>query len=217
MRNKYIIEFIGTFFLVLTIAFSGNPLAIGGILIAMIYMGGYISGAHYNPAVTLAVALTGAMNYATAARYILFQILGATAAAFIFFLINGSAFVPQPAVQYSIVSVVLAEAIFTFALASVVLHAAVAKHTAGNEYYAIAIGLTVMAAAFSIGPVTGGVINPAVAIGTILVDLADLPRNFINLVLYTVGAGLGGAVAANVYLSFSRPEKRTEKDTNEAK
>lgn len=210
-------EFIGTFFLVLTIAFSANPLAIGGILIAMVYMGGYISGAHYNPAVTLAVMLSGAMNYATGLRYMLFQVLGALAAAFMYFLINGSAFTPQPSIEYSIVSIVLAEAIFTFALASVVLHAAVAKHTAGNEYYALAIGLTVMAAAYSIGPVTGGVINPAVAIGTIFVDLADLPRNFINMVLYIVGAGLGGAVAANVYLSFSRPEKESGKNLDEAK
>lgn len=210
-------EFIGTFFLVLTISFSGNPLAIGGILIAMCYMGGYISGAHYNPAVTLAVALSGAITYTRAFRYMLFQTLGALAAAFIYFLIQGSAFTPQPAAQYSIVSIILAEALFTFALASVVLHSAVAKHTAGNEYYAIAIGLTVMAAAYSIGPITGGVINPAVAIGTIIVDLADLPRNFINLVLYTVGAGLGGAIAANVYLSFSRPEKESGKSADESK
>jgi len=50
--NRYIIELIGTFFLVLTIGLSGNPLAIGLVLVAMVYMGGHISGANYNPAVS---------------------------------------------------------------------------------------------------------------------------------------------------------------------
>ncbi|MFW5704106.1 MAG: MIP/aquaporin family protein [Patescibacteria group bacterium] len=197
--KKYTVEAIGTFFLVLTILFSGEPLAVGAILIAMIYIGGYISGGHYNPAVTLAVYMTGKMKKPEAIRYIAFQIVGGLAAGFINYLITGDTLVPQPSYEYSLVSIVLAEAIFTFALASAVLHATASKRTIGNEYYALAIGLTVAAAAYAIGPISGGVINPAVAIGTIIIDLADIFSNFGNLVLYIVGASLGGMIAAQVF------------------
>ena len=61
MRN-YITEFIGTFFLVLAIAFSGDPLIIGITLMVMVYMGGHISGAHYNPAVSIAMIIRGLLT-----------------------------------------------------------------------------------------------------------------------------------------------------------
>jgi aquaporin Z len=197
--KQNIIEFIGTFFLVLVITLSGNPIAVGAILIAMVYMGGYISGAHYNPAVTLAVWLRGKMERADAFRYMAFQTLGALSAAFINYLITGNAIVPKPSADITFISIILVEAIFTFALASVVLHATTSRKTVGNEYYALAIGLTVMAAAFAGGPISGAVINPAVAIGTMVVDLGNLTANFTNLVFYILGPALGAALAANVY------------------
>lgn len=197
--KKQLIEFIGTFFLVLTITLSGNPIAIGAVLIAMIYMGGYISGGHYNPAVTLAVYLRKKIDQPTAIQYVIYQCLGALAAAFIAFLITGTAVVPKPSANMTFISVILIEFIFTFALASVVLHVATSARTNGNQYFGLAIGLTVMAGAFAAGPISGGVFNPAVAIGTMLVDLGNLPANITNLVFYLVGQGLGAALAANVY------------------
>ncbi len=199
-----IIEFIGTFFLVLVITLSGNPLAIGAILTAMIYMGGYISGAHYNPAVTLAVYLRGKIDRDLALRYIAFQILGGLAAAFVAFLITGTPIVPKPTADITFVSIILVEALFTFALASVVLHVATSQKTVHNQYFGLAIGLTVAAAAFAAGPLSGGVLNPAVAIGTTMVDLGNIVSNFPNMIFYIVGSLLGAAIAASAYNFVTR-------------
>src|SRR5437899_10126356 len=89
--NKYVAELIGTFFLVLTIGCSviGNgagplaPLAIGSALMVMIFAGGYISGGHFNPAVTLGVWLRGKCEGNDVAPYMTFQIVGAVLAAFV--------------------------------------------------------------------------------------------------------------------------------------
>jgi aquaporin Z len=104
--NKYIVECIGTFFLVTTIGLTvlkpgdvGNlaPIAIGAVLMVMIFAGGYISGGHYNPAVTLAVFLRGKCSRADAALYMVSQTLGALAAAAagIFRLVNFEEFVER--------------------------------------------------------------------------------------------------------------------------
>src|SRR3990167_7080104 len=104
--NKYLIEFIGTFFLVLVVSLSeGNPLAIGAVIIALVYTGGYISGAHYNPAVTLAVYLRGKIAADEAVKYAVVQILGAAAGAVVYSLIQKSAFVPFAAGLTNSVSV----------------------------------------------------------------------------------------------------------------
>ena len=76
MKN-YITEFIGTFFLVLTIGLTGDPIAIGTMLMVMVYMGGHISGAHYNPAVSIAMIIRGLLSVKEAINYILSQLSGA--------------------------------------------------------------------------------------------------------------------------------------------
>lgn len=197
--RSYIIEFIGTFFLVLTIAFSGNPLAIGLVLAALVYMGGYISGGHYNPAVTLAVLLTKNVKPRVSFLYIIFQILGGLAAAVVFGLVSLNNFVPSPAPTTPINTAILLEVLYTFLLCSVVLHAAVSDKTKGNNYFGLAIGLTVLAGAYSVGPISGGAFNPAVAIGPILYDSANLSQNLNNLLVYLIGPFLGAALAALVY------------------
>lgn len=197
--RSYIIEFIGTFFLVLTIAFSGNPLAIGMVLTALLYMGGYISGAHYNPAVTLAVMLNKNIKLQTSMLYMLFQVLGGLAAAVVFGLVSQNNFVPAPAPTTPVNTAILLEAIYTFLLCSVVLHVAVSDKTKGNNYFGLAIGLTVLAGAYSVGPISGGAFNPAVAIGPILYDSANLSQNLNNLLIYLIGPFLGSALAALVY------------------
>lgn len=198
MKN-YIIEFIGAFFLIFTIAMTGNPIAIGFVLTALLYMGGYVSGAHYNPAVTLAVLLTKNIKPITAFMYMLAQALGGLAAAVVFEIIAGSKFIPAPGVNSDIIQIIILEVIFTFLLCFVVLHTAVSSKTKGNQYFGLAIGLTVMAGAYAAGPISGGVFNPAVAAGPILFDQANLTANLNNMLLYIICPFVGSAIAALVY------------------
>ena len=143
-------KFIGTMFLVLAIVFSNSPLAIGLMLMAMVYMGGNISGGHYNPAVTLAVFIRGKIEGKFVAGYMISQVLGAFTAALIFYLINSHSFYPAPAEGVVLWKTILLELIFTFALCSVVLATATNEKISGNYIYCRAIGLTVTASANSL-------------------------------------------------------------------
>ncbi len=204
--QKYAVEGIGTFFLVLTIAFSANPLAIGVMLAAMIYMGGYISGAHYNPAVTLAVFLQKKIEGQVAFFYVLAQLSGAIAASIIYKLISANTFAVAPSIGYTFPHWLGAEILFTFALASVVLHTAVSKKNTPNQFYGLAIGLTVMAGAFSVGTISGGAFNPAVGVGPALADLANLSQTASHILLYVLGPCIGAALASLAY-SYTTQEK----------
>jgi aquaporin Z len=197
--KPYLIEFIGTFFLVLTIALTGNPIAIGAVLIAMIYMGGYISGGHYNPAVTLGLLLSNKIKRQPALQYMLSQFLGGIAATLTAFYLTGTYFLARPSADASYFQALLVEILFTFALVSVVHHTAATKKTKDNQYYGLAIGLTVMAAAFAGGPISGGAFNPAVGFGPYLLHPSTLGQHVTELALYTVGPFLGAALASFVY------------------
>jgi aquaporin Z len=199
-------EFIGTFFLVLTVGCTGiasgpgviPPLAIGAILMTMVYAGGHLSGAHYNPAVTVAVWLRGAAPTRDVASYFIAQTIGAVAAAAIVLFLKAAetvtAFTPHPARAFA------AEFLFTFALAWVVLNTATVKSLSTNSYYGLAIGFTVLAGAFAVGDISGGAFNPAVAIGAMVMGL--LPWG--QLWLYLIADIAGGAVAALVFRSVVR-------------
>jgi aquaporin Z len=203
--KRYLTELIGTFFLVLTVGLtvlSGSelaPLAIGSSLMVMVYMGGHISGGHYNPAVTLSVWMRGKLGAADVGPYMLSQIVGATLAAWVVLLMAGSTFAPAPAPDAGMVASLLAEILFTFALCLVVLNVATDEATAGNSYYGLAIGFTVVVGAFAAGGISGGAFNPAVGIGPIVIDAVLGQGSFGNLWLYLVGPLAGGALAALVY------------------
>ena len=198
MKN-YITEFIGTFFLVLTIGLTGDPLAIGVMLMAIIYMGGHISGAHYNPAVSIAMIYRGLLTTKEAIKYILSQLAGAFLAALTVNWFIGDVMQVAPASD-SVMQILAVEAIFTFALMLVILNVATHPKTAGNSYYGLAIGFTIMAAAFAGGGISGGVYNPAVGTGPILVDviLGD-GKTLANLWYYFVGPIFGAMAATCVY------------------
>ena len=201
--NKYLTEFIGTFFLVLTVGCTviGGaampPLAIGAALMVMIYAGGHISGGHYNPAVTLAVALRGRCPTKDVAPYWAAQILGALVAGLaVKFLYHAG----NDAPAMNVPAALLAEFLFTFALCYVVLNVATAKATAGNSYYGLAIGFTVMTGAFAVGPISGGAFNPAVAVGISVMELSP----WTDLWVFLVANFAGGAAAAGVF-KFNNP------------
>ena len=197
--RSYLMEFIGTMFLVLAVALSGNPLAIGVMLMVMVYMGGHISGGHYNPAVTLAVWIRGKIEAKDALAYWVSQLLGGIVAAWLCYLLIGR--VPSPAPGAGVVAwkAILVEVLFTFALASVVLTVATTEKLKGNRIYGLAIGFTLMTGAFSGGPISGGAYNPAVALGTELVDAFAGGSAISNVLIYLVGPFLGGALAAYVF------------------
>jgi aquaporin Z len=198
--KKYLVEFVGTFFLVLVIGLTGNPLAIGSILMVMIYMGGHVSGAHYNPAVTLAVLLQKKIDTRDAGMYMVFQVVGSIAAALIAYAITGNTFAPSPNPSSTTLAPLLIEIIFTFALVSVVLNVAVSKGTSGNNYFGLAIGFTVLAAAFAGGGISGGAYNPAVGFGPCLIDtLVGGNSSLSNVWLYIVGPVVGSVMASTLF------------------
>lgn len=197
--KKYIVEFIGTFFLVLVVSLTGNPIAIGFVLCALVYMGGYISGANYNPAVTLGLLLSKKLKLDVAVKYMLVQLLAGIIAAFTYFLIHNSTFIPTIGHNTTLISAILVEILFTFLLVSVVLHVAATDKTKNNDYFGLAIGLTVMAGAFAAGPISGGVFNPAVGVGPVLFDIVHLSDHISNLALYLLGPFAGAILASLVY------------------
>jgi aquaporin Z len=196
--NKYVMELVGTFFLVFTIGCTvvGNgagalaPLAIGSVLMVMVFAGGHISGGHYNPAITLGVWLRGKTPAKDVVPYMVFQVVGAVLAALaVKYLKAGSTVTPM---NLATLPVLLAEFLFTFALVFVVLNTATAKGTAGNSFYGLAIGFTVGAGAFAVGNISGGAFNPAVAIGISVMGLAS----WSSIWIYFVAQFIGGIVAA---------------------
>jgi aquaporin Z len=216
--NKYIAEFIGTFFLVLTIGCTGigagagviAPLAIGAALMVMVFAGGHISGGHYNPAVTLGVLIRGKVNGADVVPYMVAQLLGAAIAAVgvTKFLRAGVAVTP---ISPNIGPALLAEFLFTFALVYVVLNAATAEGTSGNSFYGLAIGMTVMTGAFAVGDISGGAFNPAVALGISILGISTWG----NLWIYLVANFAAAVVAAVVFNLINPPTQTTPIATDE--
>jgi aquaporin Z len=206
--GKYVTEFVGTFFLVLTIGCTGiapgpgaiPPLAIGAILMVMIYAGGHVSGAHYNPAVTVGVFLRGRCPAADLVPYWISQVAGALIAAGVVLFVKATPAIPFDA---PVAAGFAAEFLFTFALVYVVLNVATARATNGNSYFGLAIGFTVLAGAFAVGHVSGGAFNPAVAVGAMAMGMFPWSKVW----LYLVAELLGAALAAGIFRVVN-PEDR---------
>jgi aquaporin Z len=200
--NKLLTEFIGTFFFVLTICLvvlgqvPGAPLFIGLALAVMVYMGGSISGGHYNPAVSIAAVMRGALPARELGGYITSQLLAAIAAAAMACVLTGETFAPMPGLAATSLNALLVEALYTFALVIVVLNVAVSPRNAGNSYFGAAIGLTIAVAAAAGGEISGGAFNPAVAIGPTVVHALFGGGSWSALWIYLVGPITGGVLAA---------------------
>ena len=206
--RKYLVELIGTFFLVFTVgsavmfgnATPANNLAIGFALMIMVYAGGHISGGHYNPAVSLAAAIRGALAWNEVLPYWLAQILGGTLAALLVtFFVGGPTVCECP---FTVLDILVGEFLFTFALCYVVLQTATAKGTEGNSFYGLAIGATVIVGAFAVGgSLCHGAFNPAVATSLSIMGAACAP-----CIGLTILANLLAAVAAAYTFKFVNPE-----------
>jgi aquaporin Z len=202
--KKYLVEFIGTFFLVFTVGSTViapgagplAPLAIGASLMVMIFAGGHVSGGHFNPAVTLAIWIRGKCETRDVVPYWAAQIAAALVAAWLVgrMKMPGAA---QPLAMASWKPALLAEFLFTFALCWVVLNVATSRGTSGNSFYGLAIGMTVMVGAFAVGPVSGGAFNPAVATGITVMGLSFW-SNYWVLVAGEVAGAIAAATAYKV-------------------
>jgi aquaporin Z len=174
---KYAVEMIGTLFLVFTIGTavrSGNPLAplaIGAVLMAMVYAGGHISGAHYNPAVTLAVLIRGRIEIREAVGYWIAQIVGGLLASALVTAVAPAQTSPMNVSGHALAAAFIAELLVTFALCYVVLNVATSKDHPDNSFYGLAIGFAVAAGAVAVGGISGGAFNPAVAMSGVAMGM----------------------------------------------
>jgi aquaporin Z len=158
----------------------------------MIFAGGHISGAHFNPAVSLAVQLRGKLASSELIPYWVAQVAGAIAASLVYLILNGDA---DTAGVKQVGDALIVEFLFTFALCWVVLNVATSTGTEGNSFYGLAIGFTVATGAFAVGSVSGGAFNPAVAIGATVMGVFD----FSDIWIYLIACPLGAVVAATVF------------------
>ena len=210
LDRKLTVEFIGMFMFVFTVGMATNkagagalaPLAIGSALMVMVFAGGHISGGHFNPAVSTAVFLRRRMTSTEYGAYIVTQFVAAVLAGLVVRVVGGH---EAHASVAGAGRMLIAEFLFTFALAWVVLNVATAKGTEGNSFYGLAIGFTVVVGAFAVGGISGGAFNPAIAVGAMVTGLFK----WSNIWIYVVADFLGGAVAAYAFLYVLPAEKLT--------
>jgi aquaporin Z len=207
-----LMEFIGTFFLVLIIGFAVTAgdatvgvLSIGFGLTALIYMGKAVSGAQYNPAVTMALAMTGIISARRALAFIITQIVASTAAAGMVAWAMGKSFTPSPNPSVNLSVAFACEVLFTFALVFLIFHVAVSPRQQPNSYYGMAIGGFVMAGILAVGPISGASFNPAVAVGSALVNAA-VNRGPLEILTVTAGGPILGALFAALAFQALEPK-----------
>jgi aquaporin Z len=213
--SKLVAEFVGTFMLVLTVCcnvLSGTSgafvaLSIAAALMTGIYALGTVSGAHFNPAVTVAVALTKNQDWDMSLYYILVQLLGGAAAAVTSSMMFGKAFNLEPGAGYDWTHAAAAEILYTAMLAFVVLNCACARANAGNQYFGLAIGFVIVAGGYSVGSISGANLNPAVSVG---IDVASAKLGFGWSIAYTGFQLVGASIAALMY-KIVHPEEFGDK------
>ena len=196
---------MGTFVFLAVIALSAPigtlaPLAIGTTLMVMVYMGGHISGGHYNPAVSFAVFLRGKMRASDLFAYWVVQ-FAAGVLAFVFgYLVSGHTPGIHPGAKVSMFAALTVEATFTAVLTLVVLNVASTKATAGNSFYGLAIGFAIVGALFAGGQISGGAFNPAVGFAATFGSVVFANGGWANLWLYIAGPIVGAGIGAGVHV-----------------
>ena len=199
--RKYATEFIGAFFLTFAVgmaALTGSvfvPLAAGATLMVMIYAGGHISGGHYNPAVTIAALVRRRIDIGDAVAYWIMQAAGGIAAGALARAVVNPATVKTLTLSgHTEAAAAVVEVLFTFALCYVVLNVATSKDQKNNGFFGLAIGFTVAAGAFAVGGISGGLFNPAVALGGATAGLFAWSTIWVY-VLVELGAGIVAGLA----------------------
>jgi aquaporin Z len=202
LDKKLVVEFVGMFLFVFTVgmvtekttgAGSLAPLAIGSVLMILVFAGGHVSGGHYNPAVSTAVFIRGKLAANEYLAYVVTQLIAALLGGLLVNAIGGK---QSHGTFASTGKMLVVEFLWTFALAYVVLNVATAKDTEGNSFYGLAIGFTVVVGAFALGGISGGAFNPAIAFGATI--FGAFPWS--HIWIYLLADLLGGAVGAALFL-----------------
>lgn len=201
LMKKLLVEGLGTFILVLFAALSGNPLAVGLGLMALIYCGGHISGGHFNPAVSLAFALRGSLTWIKFLYYALAQTAGAFAACAIAYFIQNQFFIITPGSTASYEAIEIIECVGTFFFVLTILTVTQSRNLQGNKEYGMIIGLTLAALIYMGSSISGGCYNPAVINGSSLMQMIHGSFPLFRMGLYTVSQ-IGGAALATFAYSF---------------
>jgi aquaporin Z len=215
-NRKLVVEFIGMFIFMFTVgmvtektgAGTVAPIAIGFVLMVMVFAGGHISGGHYNPAVSTAVLIRGRMTGDEWVWYVGTQLVAAALAGLLVRAIGGHELAAPVAGQGKMFVV---ELLFTLALTYTVLNVATARGTEGNSFYGLAIGGMVLVGAFAVGGVSGGAFNPAIAFGASITGLFK----WSNIWVYLIAELIGGAAGAVAFL-FVQPEEKLTGDIEAA-
>lgn len=204
---KVLTEFLGTFIFLFVIALAAGsdnpsvltPLAIGGVLMVMVYMGGHRSGGHYNPAVSTGALLAKKLTGAEWVQYVATQIVAGILAFSLGNYITGNTVELAPGTKFTSLHALIVETIFTLALVLVVLNVACSKKTEGNSFYGLAIGFTIVVAAIAAGPISGGAFNPAIGIGATVVHAIHGGGTWSHIWIPIVGPLIGAVIAALVW------------------
>ncbi len=202
--REYLMEAIGTFFLVLAIGLSGEPIAVGLVLASMIYIGAHISGAHFNPAVSFAFLITRRLSLKKFVGYTIGQTAGAFLAASFIVLLSTLPYYIEPPNDSTLYQQSAVEVVFTFALVLVYITVSTNKALTGNKMYGFIIGLTLSGLTYMALPISGAIFNPAASIGTSAFDLLLGGASYMNIPLYLLSpiAGAGLAAGAYKYLNY---------------
>ena len=202
--HSYVMEAVGAFFLVLVFGFTGDALAIGLTLMALVYIGSRISGAHYNPAVSFAFFLRRKLSGADFAGYLIAQLTGGFLAAIAIFFLSRSVFYVEPPSTTNLYQQAFSEVFFTFIFVLVMLTLSLLRSFRKNNLSGLVIGLTFGGMLMVATPVSGGVLNPVISLGTALFDLMQGGNSITHSMLYTIAPLTGGALAAFAFSYFHR-------------
>jgi aquaporin Z len=202
--KKYLTEFIGTFFLMLTVIMTSNnpvmapmaPFAIAGMYMAMVYAGGPISGGHFNPAITVAMLIRKTIDRGDALYYIMVQFMASIVAAAIGAYLHdcGGGLNIVERINEQPICVVLGEFLGTFALVYVLLNVEPKSDSGSQSFHGLAIGFVLLSVTLALGGLSGGIFNPALALGGSVAGMFGWP----DLIVYWIGAFLGAAASVTV-------------------
>jgi len=213
----YIMEFIGAFYLTLVVAMTATnpqqPLAIGAALCALIFTGGHVSGGHFNPAVTLSVFLRQKATLVDSVIYIFVQFIGGLVGSFCAWMIspiNSNFLGPGVGQDVHIFQAFFAEFLFSFYLCSCVLNVATVKSKKNNHFYGLAIGFTVLGAAYSGSRISGAALNQAVAVGRLIIkSIIETDATVLqDIWIYLIAPWIGSLFAAVVFFITNWDELR---------